>query len=211
MSESFLRAPHFYLGVEIDATELVDLRNRTLSAAAKAGVRITYTDFFLRAIARAIAEEPAANAFWSEGRIVSLQSVDVAFAAQAGERLLVPVIRGVDQMTMLAIARERVRLTEKARAGKLTLPEMEGGSVTLSNLGASGIDWFNAILNPPQSMIVATGRIAKRPYVVNDALAVRDTLTITASIDHRVLDGMAGARVLSRIRELLEDPATLLL
>jgi len=211
LSESFQRAPHFYLGVEIDATHLVDLRNRILNAGEKSGVRLTYTDFFLKAIARVLTEYAEANAFWKDGKILTHGSVDVGFAAQTDDRLLVPVIRGIDQLTLLSIARERSRLTEKARTGKLMLTDMEGGSATLSNLGAFGIDWFQAILNPPQSVIIATGRIAKRPFVLNDTLGVRDTLMITASIDHRVLDGIAGARILGRLRELLEDPAMLLL
>jgi pyruvate dehydrogenase E2 component (dihydrolipoamide acetyltransferase) len=117
----------------------------------------------------------------------------------------------VDRLTMLGVARERIRLADRARAGKLTLAEMEGGSATLSNLGAYAIDWFQAILNPPQSVIVATGRIAKRAVVRDDVLVARETVTISASIDHRVLDGVAGAKFLGRIKELLEQPALLML
>jgi pyruvate dehydrogenase E2 component (dihydrolipoamide acetyltransferase) len=210
VTASFQGAPHFYLGVQVDATQLVDLRTRCLQASPEEGVRITYTDFFLKAMARALAEQPAVNTFWNDGKILARQSVDVGFAAQAGPLLLVPVIRNLGQLTMLGVAGERTRLAQKARAGKLTLAEMEGGSATLSNLGASGVDWFQAILNPPQSVIVATGRIARRPVVFGDALVARDTVLITASIDHRVLDGVAGAKFLGRIKELLEQPALLM-
>jgi pyruvate/2-oxoglutarate dehydrogenase complex dihydrolipoamide acyltransferase (E2) component len=154
---------------------------------------------------------PSVNTFWQNGKILARQSIDIGFAAQTDQMLFVPVIRNVDQLTMLGVARERIRLAGKARAGKLTLAEMEGGSATLSNLGAFAVDWFQAILNPPQSIIVATGRIAKRAVVCGDALAARETVTISASIDHRVLDGVAGARFLSRIKELLEQPALLIL
>jgi pyruvate dehydrogenase E2 component (dihydrolipoamide acetyltransferase) len=210
VTASFQSAPHFYLGVQVDATQLVDLRTRCLQASPEEGVRITYTDFFLKAMAQALAEQPAVNTFWNDGKILARQSVDVGFAAQAGPLLLVPVIRNLGQLTMLGVAGERTRLAQKARAGKLTLAEMEGGSATLSNLGASGVDWFQAILNPPQSVIVATGRIARRPVVCGDALVARDTVLITASIDHRVLDGVAGAKFLGRIKELLEQPALLM-
>jgi len=210
VTASFQGAPHFYLGVQVDATQLVDLRTRCLQASPEEGVRITYTDFFLKAMAQALAEQPAVNTFWNDGKILARQSIDVGFAAQAGPLLLVPVIRNLGQLTMLGVAGERTRLAQKARAGKLTLAEMEGGSATLSNLGASGVDWFQAILNPPQSVIVATGRIAKRPVVSGDALVARDTVLITASIDHRVLDGIAGAKFLGRIKELLEQPALLM-
>lgn len=211
VTASFRGAPHFYLGVEVDATQLVDLRTRSVEAARKEEVRITYTDFFVKALARALTEQPAVNRFWHDGKIFARQSIDVGFAAQAEESLLVPVIRNVDQLTILEVARERIRLAEKVRAGTLNLPEMEGGSATLSNLGAFGIDWLQAILNPPQSVIVATGRIAKRPAIAGDRLAVRDTVMVTASIDHRVLDGVAGAKFLARIKELLQDPAMLML
>ena len=120
------------------------------------------------------------------------------------------MIRNIDGMPLAAISRERARLSESTRSGKLTLAQMEGGSATLSNLGAYGIDWFEAILNPPQSVIIATGRIASRAVVVDGTVQARDTVWITASVDHRVLDGVAGARYLSRIRELLEDPELLL-
>jgi pyruvate dehydrogenase E2 component (dihydrolipoamide acetyltransferase) len=211
LTASFHGAPHFYLGVEVDATQLVELRTRCLAAVQEAEARITYTDFFLKAMARALAEQPAVNTFWHEGKIFARQEIDLGFAAQTDQMLLVPVIRNVDSLTMLGVARERIRLADKARAGKLTLAEMEGGSATLSNLGAFAVDWFQAILNPPQSVIVATGRIAKRAVVRDDALVARETVTISASIDHRVLDGVAGAKFLGRIKELLEQPALLML
>ena len=124
---------------------------------------------------------------------------------------MVPVIRNADTLSLLDLVRQRQTLTEKARAGKLGLAEMEGGSATLSNLGNSGIDWFQAILNPPQSVILATGRIAKRAVVVNDSLEVCPTIMLSLSVDHRVLDGVAGARFLGRIRELIENPSVMVL
>jgi pyruvate dehydrogenase E2 component (dihydrolipoamide acetyltransferase) len=211
LTASFHGAPHFYLGMEVDATQLVDLRTRCVAAVQESEARITYTDFFLKAMARALAEQPGVNTFWQDGKILARQEIDLGFAAQTDQMLLVPVIRNVDSLTMLGVARERIRLADKARAGKLTLAEMEGGSATLSNLGAFAIDWFQAILNPPQSVIVATGRIAKRAVVRDDVLVARETVTISASIDHRVLDGVAGAKFLGRIKELLEQPALLML
>jgi len=211
LTASFNQAPHFYLGVEVDATQLVELRASCVAAVQGEEARITFTDFFLKAMARSLSEMPSVNTFWQDGKILARQSIDIGFAAQTDQMLFVPVIRNVDQLTMLGVARERIRLAGKARAGKLTLAEMEGGSATLSNLGAFAVDWFQAILNPPQSIIVATGRIAKRAVVCGDALAARETVTISASIDHRVLDGVAGARFLSRIKELLEQPALLIL
>jgi len=210
MAESFHTAPHFYLGVEANAAELVRLREQLLeSYQQQAGVRLTYTDLFLRALALALKDHPQVNAYWHEDSIQLRHLIDVGFAAQTPEGLVVPVIRNADALSLLDLARQRQTLAEKARAGKLGLPEMEGGSATLSNLGNSGIDWFQAILNPPQSVILATGRIAKRAVVVNDALEVCPTVVLSLSVDHRVLDGVAGASFLGRIKELIENPSVL--
>lgn len=212
MTESFHTAPHFYLGVEANATELVRLRERLLeSYQQQAGVRLTYTDLFLRALALGLKDHPQVNAYWHEDAIQLRDSIDIGFAAQTPEGLMAPVIRNADAVSLLDLVRQRQTLTEKARAGKLGLPEMEGGSATLSNLGNSGINWFQAILNPPQSVILATGRIAKRALVVNDSVEVCPTVVLSLSVDHRVLDGVAGAGFLGRIKELIENPSVMVL
>ncbi len=212
LTQSFHTAPHFYLGVEANAAELVRLREQLLeSYQQQAGVRLTHTDLFLRALALALKDHPQVNAYWYQEAIQLRDSIDVGFAAQTPEGLVVPVIRNADTLSLLNLVRQRQTLTEKARAGKLGLAEMEGGSATLSNLGNSGIDWFQAILNPPQSVILATGRIAKRAVVVNDSLEVCPTVMLSLSVDHRVLDGVAGASFLGRIRELIENPSVMVL
>lgn len=212
MAESFQTAPHFYLGAEANASQLVRLRGQLLeSCQEQAGVRLTYTDLFLRALALSLKDQPQVNAYWEKDAIRLRQSIDVGFAAQTPDGLVVPVIQKADTLGLFDLARQRQALTEKARAGTLSLPEMEGGSATLSNLGNSGIDWFQAILNPPQSVILATGRIAKRPAVVNDTLEVCPTIILSLSVNHRVLDGVAGADFLGRIKELIENPSVMIL
>jgi pyruvate dehydrogenase E2 component (dihydrolipoamide acetyltransferase) len=134
----------------------------------------------------------------------------VGFAVQTPCGLLVPVIRRADRLSFFGLAEERQLLTQKAAAGTLAVSEVEGGSATLSNLGNSAVDWFQAILNPPQSVILATGRIAKRAVVVNDRLEVCPTIMLSLAVDHRVLDGVAGANFLGRIKELIENPSLLL-
>ena len=207
LTASFQQAPHFYLGVDVNATELVRMRTKLVDVVnQRAGVKLTYTDLFLMALAKALSEQAGVNASWRDGAIVRNSSVDVAFAAQGPETLLVPVIRNAAQLSLSEMAKHRHELTEKARAKKLALAELEGGSATLSNLGQFGMDWFQAILNPPQSVILATGRIAKRAAVVEDQVVACDMLTITIAADHRVLDGVSGARFLARVKALLEDP-----
>ena len=211
MASSFQSAPHFYLGVEANAAELVRLRESLVRHATdRFGVKLTYTDFFLKAIAVALTEQPRVNESWSDGNIVRRESIDVGFATQTENGLVVPVIRKGDRLSIFDVGRERAALTTKARDGKLSLAEIEGGSATLSNLGHAGIDWFQAILNPPQSVILATGRIAKRPVVVDDEIQAVPTVMLNLSADHRVLDGMAAAAFLARVRELIEAPALLL-
>jgi pyruvate dehydrogenase E2 component (dihydrolipoamide acetyltransferase) len=211
VTESFHTAPHFYLGVEANAANLVRLRDQLLGPGnQQVGVRLTYTDLFLRAMAVSLKEHPQVNAYWYEDAIKHRDSIDIGFAVQTADGLVVPVIRNADGLALFDLAGERQILAEKAKAGKLSLPEMEGGSATLSNLGNSNIDWFQAILNPPQSVILATGRIAKRAVVVNDSLEVCPTLVLSLSVDHRVLDGVAGANFLGRIKELIENPSVIL-
>jgi pyruvate dehydrogenase E2 component (dihydrolipoamide acetyltransferase) len=212
LSASFREAPHFYLAADVNASELVRLRAHVLDAIQKrAGARVTYTDFFAMALARSLADHPGLNAFWRDGNIVKNASVDVGIAVQSDEALLVPVIRKADTLNLEEIAKQRNGLAEKARKGSLTVRDVEGGSATLSNLGPYGVDWFQAILNPPQSVIVSTGRIAKRPWAVDDRIEIRDALTVTVSADHRVIDGVAAARFLGRLKELLENPYVMLL
>ncbi|MFN0171331.1 MAG: dihydrolipoamide acetyltransferase family protein [Bryobacteraceae bacterium] len=205
MELSFRSAPHFYVSVDADAGELVRLRDGIVGT----GKRVSYTDLFLKAMAIAIVEQPEVNAWWNQGEVVPHTSVDLAFAAQTDHGLVAPVLRQCDSLTLFDLAARREVLTERARSGKLTLEDIEGGSATLSNLGAFGIDSFNAILNPPQSVILATGRIADRPRAVGKLVEVRPSVQLTLSADHRVLDGAAAARFLVRIRELIEQPGLL--
>jgi pyruvate dehydrogenase E2 component (dihydrolipoamide acetyltransferase) len=211
MTSSFQSAPHFYVGVEANAAELVKLRESLVQhVTTRFGVKLTYTDFFLKAIAVALAEQPHVNEYWRESEILRNESIDIGFAAQTDNGLLVPVIRNADRSSLFELARERAALTGKAREGRLGLAEMDGGSATLSNLGHAGVDWFQAILNPPQSVILATGRIAKRPVVVGDRIQAEPTVALNLSADHRVIDGVAAATFLARIRELIEAPSLLL-
>jgi pyruvate dehydrogenase E2 component (dihydrolipoamide acetyltransferase) len=212
MTESFRAAPHFYLGVEANAADIVRLRDQLLPPFNQlTRLKLTYTDLFLRAMAIGLKEHPHVNAFWQNDGIQLRDSIDIGFAVQTSVGLLVPVIRKADGLSLFDLARRRHELTEKARGGRLTLHEIEGGSATLSNLGSFGIDWFHAILNPPQSVILATGRISRRAMVVNDSLEVCPALVLSLSVDHRVLDGVTAANFLARIKALIESPSIMLL
>jgi pyruvate dehydrogenase E2 component (dihydrolipoamide acetyltransferase) len=206
-AESFASIPHVYLRAELDATALVDARARLVERVQReAGVRPTLTDFVVCAMARALADYPAANRIWRDGGTLGFPTVDVALLVAAGDGLLAPVIRRADALGLTGVAKERSRLVEAARAGKLPADALGGGAASISNLGAGPVDDFSAVILPPQSSILAVGRAAPRPFVVDGRLAVRTTLRLCLSVDHRVLDGAAGAEFLGRIVEALEHP-----
>jgi len=211
MTASFGSAPHFYLSAEVRADALLDLRTRLLPLVEeRAGVRLTITDLLVRILATALAEHPRANAFWDEGRIGLNRQINVGVAVATDAGLVVPVLRQADRKSLSQIASERAKLVEKARAGTLSVDDLSGGTFTLTNLGMFRVDVFQAILNPPQSAILAVGRIAERPVVVDGQLVARPTVVLSLSCDHRVLDGALAAQFLGRVVELVEEPYGLL-
>ena len=201
-------------------TPLLELRDRSAArrASAKPPCRLTLTDLLVRIVGAALAEHPRANAFWADGRIGLHERVNVGIAVATGAStplstnagLVVPVLRDVDHKPMAQIAAERTALVARARSGQLSPDDLAGGTFTLTNLGMYRVDSFHAILNPPQAAILAVGRIAERPVAIGGQLAVRRTVVLTLSCDHRVLDGVLGARFLGRVAELIEDPYELL-
>lgn len=212
MAHSFSTAPHFYLTVEVDAAELVALRKQVAGAVQRRhNVDVTVTDLLVKAVAVALKEHPEANAAWSGSGYQLGAAVNMGLAVAMNDGLVVPVIAGADALSLGQIAKKRTELVEKARAGQLSLPELEGGSFTLSNLGMFGIDQFQAIVNPPQAAILAVGRIKDRVVPVDGQPAVRPTMFVTLSSDHRILDGAMAAKFLQRVVQLLEDPVEMLL
>jgi pyruvate dehydrogenase E2 component (dihydrolipoamide acetyltransferase) len=207
MGQSFSTAPHFYLGVEAKAAALVDLRERLLPICEeKSGVRLTFTDMLVKLLAGTLRNHPLANATWEEGRIRLYPEINVGLATAVDEGLVVPVIKGADGLSLTEIALARREMAEKATAGKLALEEVTGGTFTLTNLGMLGVDVFQAIINPPQSAILATGRIAERPVVEDGKVVAGPTIHLTLSVDHRVLDGATAARFLQDLVTLIEEP-----
>jgi pyruvate dehydrogenase E2 component (dihydrolipoamide acetyltransferase) len=211
VTESVVTVPHFRLTAQADATDLVRLRMQLQSDFERqAQVHLTFTDLLLRALAVAIKENPQSNASWIDGRVEARKTIDLSFAVQADARLLAPVVRNADGLSLPGLARTRQDLVRRAREGRLTAADLEGGGCLLSNLGGMLVDQFDAIINPPQSFAVAIGRIAPRPFVINRELVVRDTVYLTLSVDHRVLDGTPAARLLESLVRAIENPGRLL-
>ena len=211
VAESFATVPHFYLRSEVDMTLLMQLREQNLAAIERScGVRPSVTDFLLRAMALALRDCPQANRIWQNDSIVQLPTVDVGLVIQAGDGLMVPVIQNADRLGVMDMARQRVKLTEIVRSGKTPADLFHGGATSLTNLGKRRVDEFAAIISPPQSSMLAVGRLAERPAVHEGRLCLRQTMNLTLSIDHRVMDGVPAAEFLDRIVELLETPLLLL-
>jgi pyruvate dehydrogenase E2 component (dihydrolipoamide acetyltransferase) len=207
VSESFATVPHFYIRSEVDVTSLVQLRDQNLDTLEKCcGVRPSLTDFLLRAMAIALRNNPLANSIWQNGSIVELPSIDVGMVMQVGDGLLIPVIRNANRLNLPDTTRQRIKVTDAVRSGKAPADLYQGGATSLTNLGKHRVDEFAAIISPPQSSMLAVGRLAERPAVFEGKLCVRQTLNLTLSVDHRVMDGVPAAEYLGQIVELLEKP-----
>lgn len=202
--------PQFSVSAELDASLLVSLREQLVTPIlADTGVKLSITDLLLVAQARALAEIPTANAIWRNDAIERLSAVAVGLIVAVDDGLLLPTIAGLDQMPLADVVRRRSEAIQSARSGR-QWSDAAPSATSLSNLGNSRVDRFTALLMPPQSTMLAVGRIAARPYVVDNQVVARQTLQLTLTADHRVLDGMHAAEYLSRIVEYLEQPARLL-
>ncbi len=204
--------PHFYLSIEIDAAPLAKLRKDLNAAAEAAGTaKVTVNDFILLAAARAAKQHPKVNAAFAGDSVVEYASVNLSVAIAVEDGLITPVIRNAQSLSLREISTAVKDLAVRARSKKIKPEEYQGGTLTISNLGAYGIDSFYAIINPPQAAILAVGAIVKKPVVnAQDQIIAGQRMTISLSGDHRVVDGAAGAEFLATIRKSLESPTSLL-
>lgn len=203
--------PHFALVREVDATALREMHARISPATAKrAGAASTYTDLLVKLVAAAISRQPRINSSWRVGSIEQHQDVNVGIAVATDDGLVVPVIKRADTLNVGEIAERRHELAERATAGKLAPADITGGTFTLTNLGMYGVDAFAAIVNPPQAGILAVGRIADRVIAIDGQPAVRPTMILTLSCDHRAIDGARAAQFLDELVSLIEEPWGLL-
>jgi pyruvate dehydrogenase E2 component (dihydrolipoamide acetyltransferase) len=204
--------PHFYLSVEMDAAALTRVRKELNSANEAAGLpKLTVNDFILLAVSRAAAANPAVNAAWAGDAIIQYAGVHIAVAVSVDDGLVTPVLRDSQKLNLREISASVKDLAGRARSKKLKPEEFQGGTITVSNLGAYGVEQFYAIVNPPQAAILAIGSIVKKP-VVNAAgeIVVGERMTVALSGDHRVVDGAVGATFLASLRRLIENPALML-
>jgi len=202
--------PHFYLTVDCELDALLKLR-QDLNGREGAGYKLSVNDFIIKAVALALRKVPAANAMWTDEAILRFDDVDISVAVATEQGLITPVVKKADQKGLATISNEVKELARKARDGKLKPEEFQGGGFSISNLGMYGIREFSAIINPPQSCILAVGAGEQRPVVKDGAVAVRTMMSCTLSVDHRSVDGAVGAEFLAAFKPLIEDPLQLML
>ncbi|HYG58288.1 MAG TPA: dihydrolipoamide acetyltransferase family protein [Symbiobacteriaceae bacterium] len=210
MAESLRDSAQLTLTATVDVTALVQYRAALVPEFEQEyGLRPSYTDFLVMAMARAVAAAPQVNARWEGDAITVLRHVHAGVAVALEDGLVVPVIRHCESLSLGAISRSLRDLAERARKGQLAPHEMTGSTITLTNLGPDGIDAFTPVLNPPEAAILGAGQIREVPAFVGGQLVPRSVMTLSLTIDHRVVDGAPGARYLRRVAELLGKPALL--
>ena len=209
--ESKTQLPHFYVEIEIDAAPLTALREQLNAALEGDGVKLSVNDFILKASAEALRRVPQVNASWEGNQIRYFAAAHVSFAVAIEDGLITPVVRDAHLKSLFAISTEAKALGKRAKEKKLAPAEFTGGTFCVSNLGMMGIPRFSAIINPPNAAILAVGAAVRKPVVRGDRIEIGQTLTVTLSCDHRVVDGAVGAQYLNALKSLLESPALLLL
>ncbi len=209
--ESKTQLPHFYVEIEIDAAPLTALREQLNAALEGDGVKLSVNDFILKASAEALRRVPQVNASWEGNQIRYFSAAHVSFAVAIEDGLITPVVRDAHLKSLFAISTEAKALGKRAKEKKLAPAEFTGGTFCVSNLGMMGIPRFSAIINPPNAAILAVGTVVRKPVVRGERIEIGQTLTVTLSCDHRVIDGAVGAQYLNALKTLLESPALLLL
>ncbi|EMK0978442.1 dihydrolipoamide acetyltransferase family protein [Listeria monocytogenes] len=205
MSVSKQEIPHAWMMVEVDATGLVRYRNAVKDSFKKEeGYSLTYFAFFIKAVAQALKEFPQLNSTWAGDKIIEHANINISIAIAAGDLLYVPVIKNADEKSIKGIAREISELAGKARNGKLSQADMEGGTFTVNSTGSFGSVQSMGIINHPQAAILQVESIVKRPVIIDDMIAVRDMVNLCLSIDHRILDGLLAGKFLQAIKANVE-------
>ena len=211
LTEAKQNVPHFYLRKEIKIDQLLQVRSRLNAHLEEKNNKLSINDFIIKSCALALQSVPTANSIWAEDKILQLKPSDIAVAVSVEDGLFTPVIRDADTKSLSNISKEMKELAEKARSKKLMPIEYQGGSFSISNLGMFGVDNFDAVINPPHGAILAVGRGLKKPIVNDDdSISAANLMSLTLSVDHRVIDGALGAELLGSITKYLEDPILML-
>jgi len=210
MTESF-QTPHFYVTVEVDTQELGKTREQLIPIIeSKTGIRLTITDLVIKMAAKALEDNPSVNCAYVDGAVKLFKRINIGLVTAVEGGLVVPVVHQANKKLLAEITQARAELVQRARNRKLTMAEMRGSTFTISNMGMFEVDQFSAILQPPEAAILAMGHIADRVVVRDGEIVIRPMMTLTLSIDHRVLDAVVGANFLQSLKNYIENPVTIL-
>jgi pyruvate dehydrogenase E2 component (dihydrolipoamide acetyltransferase) len=209
LTESKQQVPHIYLTVDVQLDKLLKLRADLNSALTGQGVKLSVNDLLIKALAKALIAVPKCNVQFAGDQLLKFSRADIAVAVSIPAGLITPIIVDAGAKSVSAISTEMKDLGSRAKEGKLQPHEYQGGTASISNMGMMGIKQFEAVINPPQAMIMAIGAGEKRPYVIDDALAIATVMSATGSFDHRAIDGADGAELMKVFKELVESPLAL--
>ena len=210
LTESKQQVPHIYLTVDIQLDALLKLRGELNAGLASRNVKLSVNDLLIKALAQSLIAVPECNVAFAGDQLLKYSRADISVAVSIPAGLITPIIASADSKSVSAISTQMKDLAARAKEGKLQPPEYQGGTASLSNMGMYGIKQFEAVINPPQGMIMAIGAGEKRPYVVNDSLQIATVMSATGSFDHRAIDGADGAKLMKRFKELVEKPLGML-
>jgi pyruvate dehydrogenase E2 component (dihydrolipoamide acetyltransferase) len=210
LTEAKQTIPHYYLTVDIQLDALLKLRGEINKGLAGRGVKLSVNDLLIKALAVALIEVPSANVSFAGDQLIKYSRADISVAVAIPDGLITPIIVGADAKSLSTISKEMTDLAGRAKEGKLAPHEYQGGTASISNLGMFGTKQFDAVINPPQGMIMAVGAGEKRPYVVNDSLQIATVMSATGSFDHRAIDGAEGAKLMAAFKRLVENPLGML-
>ena len=210
LTESKQQVPHIYLTVDIQLDKLLKLRTELNAGLASRNVKLSVNDLLIKALGVALIQVPECNVQFAGDQMLQFSRADISVAVSIPGGLITPIVTGADSKGVAAISNEMKDLAARAKDGKLKPEEYQGGTASLSNMGMFGIKQFEAVINPPQAMIMAIGAGEKRPFVVDDALQIATVMSATGSFDHRAIDGADGARLMQVFRELVENPLGML-
>jgi pyruvate dehydrogenase E2 component (dihydrolipoamide acetyltransferase) len=210
LTEAKQQVPHIYLTVDIQLDALLKLRSELNKGLEGRGVKLSVNDLLIKALATALIDVPECNVAFAGDHMLKYSRADISVAVSIPAGLITPIIVGADTKTVSAISTEMKELAALAKDGKLQPEQYQGGTASISNMGMMGIKQFEAVINPPQGMIMAIGAGEKRPYVINDSLQIATVMSATGSFDHRAIDGADGAKLMKRFKELVENPLGML-
>jgi pyruvate dehydrogenase E2 component (dihydrolipoamide acetyltransferase) len=210
LTEAKQQVPHIYLTVDIQLDALLKLRTELNAGLESRGVKLSVNDLLIKALAQSLIEVPACNVAFAGDHMLQYKRADISVAVSIPAGLITPIIANADTKSVSAISTEMKELAGLAKEGKLQPQQYQGGTASLSNMGMFGIKQFEAVINPPQGMIMAIGAGEKRPYVINDSLQIATVMSATGSFDHRAIDGADGAKLMQAFKRLVENPLGML-